>query len=143
MRTDMMPWRVFRRLSPLGAVWSVIFSIAVFTPATPANLTAQTIEPPHVHQAGEKLGTVSFPNSGAAEAQPDFLRGLALLHNFEYGDAARAFRSAEQRDLSLAIAYWLHTMTYSHMLWSEEDLAGARASSATPTVTTWDAEVAA
>jgi hypothetical protein len=80
-----------------------------------------------VHQAGEKLGTVSFPNSGAADAQPDFLRGLALLHNFEYGDAARAFRSAEQRDPAFAIAYWPDAMTYSHMLWGEEDRAGARA----------------
>src|SRR5206468_3802828 len=31
-----------------------------------------------------QLGRVSFANSGKAAAQTDFLRGLALLHNFEY-----------------------------------------------------------
>src|SRR5512143_610112 len=127
MRTDRTPRLAFHRLSPLGVTWPLLLSVAGFPSATPASLSAQSAEPPHVHQAGEKLGTVSFPNSGAADAQPDFLRGLALLHNFEYGDAARAFRSAEQRDPAFAIAYWLDAMTYSHMLWSEEDLAGARA----------------
>jgi hypothetical protein len=34
------------------------------------------------------LGQVSFANSGAAAAQPSFLRGLALLHSFEYEEAA-------------------------------------------------------
>jgi tetratricopeptide (TPR) repeat protein len=81
----------------------------------------------HTHSAAEKLGAVSFPNSGNAAAQPDFLRGLALLHNFDYADASRAFRSAQQRDPSLAIAYWLDALTFSHMLWSEEDLSAARA----------------
>ncbi len=81
----------------------------------------------HVHPATEKLGAVSFPNSGAAAAQPDFLRGLALLHNFDYDAASRAFRSAQQRDASFAMAYWLDALTFSHMLWSEEDLPAARA----------------
>ena len=35
-----------------------------------------------------KLGTIRFPNSGAAVAQPAFLRGIALLHSYEYDDAA-------------------------------------------------------
>ncbi|HSQ29222.1 MAG TPA: hypothetical protein VLN49_05190 [Gemmatimonadaceae bacterium] len=127
MRTDTTPWLDLHRLSPTAAAWRLAFIVAVVAVTSPASFRAQTTEPPHVHPAAEKLGTVSFPNSGAAAAQPDFLRGLALLHNFEYGDAARAFRSAEQRDPSFAIAYWLDAMTYSHMLWSEEDLTGARA----------------
>ena len=81
----------------------------------------------HAHPTGEKLGAVSFANSGNAAAQADFLRGLALLHNFEYDVASRAFRSAQQRDPSLAIAYWFDALTFSHMLWSEEDLTAARA----------------
>jgi hypothetical protein len=40
---------------------------------------------------GEAVRAVSFANSGAPAAQPSFLRGLALLHNFEYPDAATAF----------------------------------------------------
>ena len=34
------------------------------------------------HDAVPGLGSVTFPATGAAAAQPAFLRGLALLHNF-------------------------------------------------------------
>ena len=43
--------------------------------------------------AHSRLGNVVFPNSGAKEAQADFLRGVALLHSFEYEDAAKAFKA--------------------------------------------------
>ena len=39
-----------------------------------------------------EVGTVSFPNSGAPEAQEPFQRGIALLHNFEYRSAIEAFQ---------------------------------------------------
>jgi tetratricopeptide (TPR) repeat protein len=82
----------------------------------------------HAHShAAEKLGVVSFRNSGARAAQRDFIRGLALLHNFEYADAADALIAAEHADSTFAMAYWLEAMTYSHLLWSEEDLPAARA----------------
>ena len=74
-----------------------------------------------------RFGRVSFANSGAAAAQPAFLRGLALLHNFEYGDAATAFRDAQQRDPSFAMAYWGEAMTYNHGIWREQDSVKARA----------------
>ncbi len=35
-----------------------------------------------------QVGIVAFENSGAPAAQEPFLRGLALLHNFEYARAA-------------------------------------------------------
>ncbi len=38
----------------------------------------------------KRFGVVSFANSGPPAAQQSFLRGLALLHNFEYPDAATA-----------------------------------------------------
>ena len=41
-----------------------------------------------------RLGTISFPNSGARAAQQPFIRGVLLLHSFEYEDAATAFREA-------------------------------------------------
>jgi tetratricopeptide (TPR) repeat protein len=70
---------------------------------------------------------VAFRNSGSRAAQPAFQRGVALLHNFEYGDAAEAFRDAQKADASLAPAYWLEALTYSHVLWAEEKLEDARA----------------
>ena len=73
------------------------------------------------------VGLVSFPNSGAAAAQQDFLTGLAQLHNFEYGPAAALFRKAQQTDPAFAMAYWGEAVTYNHPVWMEQDLAAARA----------------
>src|SRR3954468_4027709 len=64
--------------------------------------------------AQTEVGEVSFANSGAAAAQETFLRGLALLHNFEYPDAAEQFRKAQQIDPDFAMAYWGEAMTYTH-----------------------------
>ena len=87
----------------------------------------------HVHPSGGagrehgRLGTVRFPNSGAAAAQPAFLRGMALLHSFEYEDAADAFREAQAADPGFALAYWGEALTYKHPLWGQESLDSARA----------------
>ena len=75
----------------------------------------------------DDVGQVSFANSGAAEAQEPFLRGLALLHNFEYDSAAEAFREAQQRDASFARASWGEAMTHTHPIWFQQDAAAARA----------------
>jgi tetratricopeptide (TPR) repeat protein len=73
----------------------------------------------------DRLGTASFPNSGNAAAQPEFMRGLLLLHSFEYGQAATAFRAAQQADPAFAMAYWGEAMTYTHPIWNEQDTAAA------------------
>src|SRR5919206_4358077 len=65
--------------------------------------------------ASATLGTVAFSNSGAAAAQTSFLRGVALLHSFEYTEAAESFREAERVDSSFALPYWLEAFTNSHI----------------------------
>ena len=75
----------------------------------------------------EDVGQVAFANSGSAEAQEPFLRGLALLHNFEYDSAAVAFRESQKRDPSFAMAYWGEAMTYTHPIWFQQDAPAARA----------------
>ncbi len=97
----------------------VLVGLALFAPPT-----AQAHQPA---AARASLGSVEFPNSGAAAAQPSFLKGLALLHNFEYGDAALAFRDAETIDPGFAMAYWGEAMTYNHPVWMEQDADRARA----------------
>jgi tetratricopeptide (TPR) repeat protein len=72
-------------------------------------------------------GEVSFPNSGAPEAQPAFLEGFALLHNFEYDDAATAFQKAQKIDPDFAMAYWGEAMTKNHPIWMEQNRDAARA----------------
>ncbi|HEU0015819.1 MAG TPA: hypothetical protein VFQ45_19230, partial [Longimicrobium sp.] len=94
-----------------------------------AATTAAAQEHAHAHRehAGGRLGTVAFPNSGAAAAQPAFLRGIALLHSFSYTDAAEAFREAQRADPAFALAYWGEALTYTHPLWGEEDVTASRA----------------
>jgi tetratricopeptide (TPR) repeat protein len=78
--------------------------------------------------AGERLGIVSFPNSGATTAQRPFLRGLALLHSFEYDDARTEFREAERADSGFAMAYWGEALTFAQLVWGLDFVDSARAS---------------
>ncbi len=73
-----------------------------------------------------KLGTITFPTSGAASAQPAFIRGVLYLHSFEYASAAAAFREAERADPGFVMAYWGEAMTYTHPVWNQQDLDSAR-----------------
>lgn len=62
----------------------------------------------HVHHAGapERLGTVHFETSCAADAQGAFDRAVALLHSFEFGPAIDAFNAALKADPSCAMTQW-------------------------------------
>jgi tetratricopeptide (TPR) repeat protein len=73
------------------------------------------------------LGRISFPNSGAAAAQAPFIRGVLLLHSFEYDDAIDAFRQAQRADPSFALAYWGEAICYNQPLWYNENADKARA----------------
>lgn len=77
--------------------------------------------------AQKGVGVVAFANSGKPEAQEPFLRGMALLHNFEYQTAATAFREAQEADPSFAMAHWGEAMTHTHPIWFQQDVAAARA----------------
>jgi tetratricopeptide (TPR) repeat protein len=71
------------------------------------------------------LGHVTFPNSANAAAQKPFITGLALLHSFEYDDAADSFRVAQKLDPGFALAYWMEAITNSKLVWGLEDRAAA------------------
>lgn len=83
--------------------------------------------PAHGGHGTEGLGVVDFPNSGSKSAQAPFLRGLALLHSFEYDEAADSFAEARQADPRFALAYYFEAFSHSHVLWGEEDLPRSRA----------------
>src|SRR4051812_1685721 len=83
-------------------------------------------EPDHPAHAAPALGSVNFRNSGNAAAQVPLQRGVAWLHNFKYVEAAESFREAQRADPSLAVAWWLEALTYSHVLWRTENLPKAR-----------------
>ena len=71
------------------------------------------------------LGEIRFPTSGPAEAQGHFIRGVLLLHSFEYDRARRAFIEARTAAPKFAMAYWGEAMTYNHSIWGEQDRGSA------------------
>ena len=74
------------------------------------------------------LGALTFPTSATVPAAGQaFLRGVLLLHAFEYDDAAAAFREAERLEPGFALAYWGEAMTFTHPVWDEQDVAAGRA----------------
>jgi hypothetical protein len=112
-------------------IWYGVATAALHVSALPSAMLAQAGEVPahedHASSSDSQLGHVHFPNSGTAAAQLSFLRGIALLHSFEYDDAADAFRAAEDADHAFALPYWFEAFTHSHLLWGEDDTAGAHA----------------
>ncbi|MBZ0113211.1 MAG: hypothetical protein K8J08_12160 [Thermoanaerobaculia bacterium] len=66
------------------------------------------------------LGELTFPNSGAPEAQAAFIDGVLYLHSFEYEPARAAFQRAQEIDPSFALAYWGEAMTHHHSLWDRQ-----------------------
>jgi tetratricopeptide (TPR) repeat protein len=53
-----------------------------------------------------RLGQVHFPNSCKTEVQAPFLEGIALLHSFEFTEAAQAFSQVEKDDPQCVLAAW-------------------------------------
>jgi tetratricopeptide (TPR) repeat protein len=110
---------------------TLALGVLALLPLYALDLPAQTEH--YAHGAGHDaahapaLGRVAFPNPGAPAAQAPFLRGVALLHSFEYERAAEAFGEAERADTGFALPRWLEAFTHSHLLWGEEDTAAAHA----------------
>tara|TARA_R110000868_G_scaffold259361_14_gene517512 strand:+ start:9530 stop:10996 length:1467 start_codon:yes stop_codon:yes gene_type:complete len=96
---------------------SFIFAVITFFNITITSLVYS--------QENSLLGKIDFPNSGSSNAQADFIKGVMLLHNFEYSDAARAFKKAQQIDPDFALAFWGEAKTFNHAIWQEQDLEAA------------------
>jgi len=73
----------------------------------------------------QQFGTITFPTSGVAGAQDAFLTGVKALHNFQFDEAAVAFKQAQKADPQFAMAYWGEAMSYNHPLWAQQDLDAA------------------
>jgi len=69
---------------------------------------------------------VQFENSCSSAVQSEMIRGLTLLHCFEYPETTRIFARIIEQDPGCAMAYWGAAMSVWHPLWappSEADLA--------------------
>jgi tetratricopeptide (TPR) repeat protein len=79
---------------------------------------------PRAQQDG--LGRIDFSTSQTGPAQDAFVRGVLLLHSFEYEDAKDAFQEAQKAAPDFAMAYWGEAMTYNHPLWGQTAPEAAR-----------------
>jgi tetratricopeptide (TPR) repeat protein len=95
----------------LGAVATCLLAISCFQGA----LAAAPAE------AGERLGTVSFPVSCAPAVQPQFNRGVALLHDFWYAEARPQFERILKSDPGCSMAHWGIAMSTFHQIWDRPD----------------------
>jgi len=68
-----------------------------------------------------EYGETEFENSGAERAQDPFLRGLLMLHSFEYVTARKAFQAAQELDPDFAMAHWGEAMTHNHPVWMDQN----------------------
>jgi tetratricopeptide (TPR) repeat protein len=96
------------------------FCGATFLAALIGILTAVGAESSAVPAPGDlrAAGTVDFPVSCAADARPEFIRGVALLHSFFYEEARRVFTSVAEQDPNCAMAQWGIAMTWWHPIWT-------------------------
>src|SRR5262245_28769040 len=78
------------------------------------------------HGQSPQLGTITFPTSGSAAAQPLFIEGVKELHSFQFDEAAEAFQKAQKSDPGFALAYWGEAMSYNHPLWAQVDVEAAK-----------------
>jgi tetratricopeptide (TPR) repeat protein len=78
-------------------------------------------------QGQTPLGRITFPTSGTAAAQAEFIRGVLWLHSFGYEEAIDAFRAAQKLDPKFAMAYWGEAMAFNQPLWFHEELANGQA----------------
>ena len=83
----------------------------------------------------QELGSIDFPTSGSPAAQPHFIKGVLLMHSFEYDDAREAFVEAQKAEPNFAMAYWGEAMTFNHAVWqrTSPDLAKAALNKLAPT----------
>lgn len=74
------------------------------------------------------LGSLSFPTStNSAPAQAAFIKGMLLLHLFEYQSAEKSFQDAQKIDPNFVMAYWGEAMTATHPVWNQQDMIVGRA----------------
>lgn len=113
-----------QHLSKRQSLTILILSLSLAIPASAVE-PAQTQGPT---QTIPGLGTATFPTSThSPTAQTAFMRGLLLLHLFEYRDAANAFQAAEKIDPTFVMAYWGEAMTHNHPVWNELDVPAGQA----------------
>src|SRR5438105_4764812 len=75
----------------------------------------------------EELGAVHFSTSCSKQLEPVFDGAVALLHSFQYEQAAQVFTEISKQDDKCAMAWWGIAMSHYHGLWDDGDTSAGRA----------------
>ena len=70
------------------------------------------------HHATDEFGSVDFAINCSPKTQVDFNRSVALLHDFWYAEAEKAFTAVATADTECAMAYWGIAMSNYHPIWA-------------------------
>jgi len=102
---------------------AILLAGAAFAFATPVQAQRHDEHTAKSDFAPERVGAqyMVMETTANEAAKAPFLRGLALLHNFEYAFAAKEFRKAQEADPDFVMAYWGEAMTHNHPLWAQQD----------------------
>ena len=96
------------------------FQRALWIAVITGSLGIFTAQSSHAAEPGDlrAAGKVEFPVTCAPAAQPEFTRGVALLHSFFYEEARRIFTAVAEKDPTCAMAQWGIAMTWWHPIWT-------------------------
>jgi len=64
-----------------------------------------------------QLGSVAFPNSCSAEAQPAIAKGVALMHSFQYTESQQTFTEALAHEPKCSALHWGKAMASYEQIW--------------------------
>jgi tetratricopeptide (TPR) repeat protein len=70
------------------------------------------------HHSKDPVGDVSFSISCKPETQVAFNHAVALLHDFWYAEAEKAFNKIAESDPECVMAYWGVAMSNYHQVWA-------------------------
>ena len=100
-----------------------LMTLALLLPCGPALSHPDPHAADHDEQPKARvLGRIDFPTTTRSmDAQEAFIRGVLLLHLFEYPFARLEFQRAQQLNPDFLMAYWGEAMVHNHPVWDEQD----------------------
>ncbi len=109
-----LPFRARYSWLILFSLWALVACGAPEADPEPEAGVGQEGAPAHDHGGSgevQGVGSVSFPVSCSAEAQPLFEVAVATLHSFWFEEAYAAFQEVAEADPECAMAHWGVAMT--------------------------------
>ncbi|MGB0034873.1 MAG: hypothetical protein WBP79_05310, partial [Candidatus Acidiferrales bacterium] len=93
----------------IAAIFSFFFLLNAGSTAVP-RVQAASAQSDH-------LGKIDFPTSCSPQAQATIVKGVALLHSFQYMQSEQTFADSAKQDPQCAMAQWGKATALYEQLW--------------------------